>query len=91
MKKRKKKQVHIDITESKLNRLKDEITNAVTGQALLLVTAFCAEEYQLDDEGVAELWDSLSRWAEAINDHLISLKQVQRIVEEHTGTKITRL
>lgn len=89
--KKRKKQVRIELTEKKLNRIKDEITNKVTGQALLLVTAFCAEEYNLDDDGVIELWDSLSRWSEAINDHLITLKTVQKIVEDHTGTQIRSL
>lgn len=91
MKKKRKKQIHVDITEAKLRRIKDEISGAVTEQALLLVTAFCAEEYQLDDNGVVELWDSLSRWSDALNDHVITLKTVQRIIEEHTGTKIKRM
>ena len=89
--KKRKKQIHIDITESKLRKIKDEISAAVTEQALLLVTAYCAEEYQLDDNGVVDLWESLSRWSEAISDHLITLKTVQRIIEEHTGTQIKRL
>lgn len=91
MQKKRKKQKHIDITESKLNKIKAEITDAVTGQALLLVTAFCAEEYQLDDNGVLELWESISRWSEAIADHTITLNTVKRIIEEHTETTIRSL
>ena len=89
--KKRKKQVHIDITEAKLRRIKDEIADAVTGQALLLVTAFCTEESDLDDDGVLELWESLSRWSEAIADHTITLNTVKRIIEEHTETQIKRL
>lgn len=89
--KKRKKQIHIDLTEGKLNRIKAEITDAVTGQALLLVTAFCAEEYDLDDSGILELWESLSRWSEAIADHTITLNTVKRIIEEHTDTKIRSL
>ena len=89
--KKRKKQIHIDITESKLRKIKDEITDAVTEQALLLVTAFCAEEYDLDDEGVLELWDSLSRWSEAIADRTITLQTVKRIIETRTDTTIRSL
>lgn len=91
MKKKRKKQVHIDLTESKLNKLKAEISDAVTGQALLLVTAFCAEEYDLDDNGVLDLWDSLSRWSEAIADHTITLNTVKKIIEDRTETTIRSL
>lgn len=89
--KKRKPQKRIELTESKLKRLKEDITAQCTEHALLLVTAFCAEEYQLDDNGVVELWDALGRWCEAINEHTISIHTVRKIIEAQTQTKIRRL
>lgn len=89
--KKRKPQKRIELTESKLNRLKEDITASATEQALLLVTAFCTEEYGLDDSGVVELWETLSRWCEALSDHTITLNTVKKIIEEQTETEIRRM
>lgn len=89
--KKRRPQKRIELTESKLNRLKEDITAQATEQALLLVTAYCAEEYNLDNGGVVELWNTLSRWCEALSDHTITLNTVRKIIEEQTQAEIRRL
>lgn len=73
------------ITERDLKKIKTDISH----RTLVLVTAWTMDELDYDEDKIIEMWDGISRWADAI-DHkkLIKLETVCDIISEHTGLKL---
>lgn len=74
----------IEITPKKLA----EIKNDVTGQTLILVLGYLMDDMNYDPDNLLGVWEGVTRYAEAVNTHLISLNKVCDIINEHTGLGI---
>lgn len=82
-KKYRKGQRPIVISQQKFQELQDELAL----QNLLLSAAYLMDEEGYNDAQIVEFWQSLTRWAEAIDEHLISIQTVADIIEKETGLK----
>lgn len=74
----------IEITPHKL----DEIKKEAIGQTYLLVAAYLMDELKYSDDKIIELWDGITRYADAVRNKDISMRKVCAILEEHTGLKV---
>lgn len=74
----------ITITPRKLQEIKTE----AIGQTFLLVAVYLMDELNYEEDKILELWDGVSRYADAIKTKTISMHKVCKILEEHTGMKV---
>ena len=74
----------IEITPRKL----DEIKRDIAGQTMILTLGYLMDDMDYDPDKLIEVWSGLSRYAEAVNSHLISLDKVCKIINENTGLEI---
>lgn len=74
----------IEVTPRKLQ----EIKNDVTGQTLILTLGYLMDDMDYDPESLLGVWEGVTRYAEAVNTHIISLQKVCDIINEHTGLGI---
>lgn len=87
--KKPKKKKPITLTQSQLKRMAKELSDEAVTRALTLFLAYMMEEQDFDLERLCDCVDGINRWASAVDDHLITIRQVARIIEEHTGVEIT--
>ena len=66
-----------------VTKLKQQVSDRV----LCLVTAYLMDELDYDEDKIVEMWEGISRYAAAIDDHTITLNKVKEIIQEHTGIK----
>ena len=88
---KKRKKPAVTMSQAELKRLIHRTSDLSTTQALCLFIAYIMEETEItvDDKKVVEIVDGVNRWADAVDDHLITLKEVAEIIEKHTGAVIT--
>jgi len=84
------KYTKVILTEYELKKLKSQIATQTTSKVLLLVTSYLMEEPEVNfnEDRIIDLWDGVSRYAEAIDQHLITLNQVAGIIKDHTGLDV---
>ena len=63
----------------------ERIKLSVTDQVLTLVTGYLMDEFDYDEDKVVELWEGITRYHKAIEDHIITLNEVKEIIKKHTG------
>lgn len=73
-----------EITPRKL----EEIKRDISGQTMIPTLAYLMDDEDFDEDRLIGVWDGLSRYAEAVNSHLISLNKVCDIINESTGLSI---
>ena len=90
MKKKKKKQKTIVLKESDVKKMKKEITNDVTKMSIYIFLAWLMEtEYvDKDPERLVEEYNRLESWCGAIEEHLITVFDIKKIVEDAIGGKV---
>lgn len=73
-----------------VKKIKLEVTeNAIKATVTLFISYIMEEEViACDEDKICEIFDGVMRYSGAVNEHLISLNQVRKIIEEHTGIKI---
>ena len=74
----------IEITPRKLNEIKQEIA----GQTMILTLGYLMDDLDYDADRLIEVWEGLTRYAEAVNSHIISLDKVCEIINANTGLEI---
>lgn len=84
----KKKKPHITITESKLNRIKYEVTKDATDRACLVLLAAAADELKLDEEQIMNVMIRTDRYANHIDDHVIRMEDIRKSLEKNTGLSL---
>lgn len=55
---------------------------------LVLVTAYVMEDLGGDEAKVIDFWESIARYSDAIDEHLITINKVKQIIEDYTGIKL---
>ena len=73
-----------EITPRKLEAIKQE----VAGQMMILTLAYLMEDEDFDENRLIGVWSGLTRYSEAVNSHLISLKKICEIINKSTGLEI---
>lgn len=87
-KKPKSKKKPVTMTQAELKKLSKELSDEAVTRALTLFLAYMMEEQDFDLERLCDCVDGINRWAEAVDDHLITINQVAKIIEEHTGVEL---
>lgn len=81
-----KRKVLISQREIETGR-RDSAKEAVTKTGMLYLTALAEKGWS--EEEIIDLFETVQRYAQYVDDHLIRVRDVQRIIEERTGIKIT--
>lgn len=78
------------VTPSWRNKVVDEIATIATHKAVVLMLAYMMEDPQwdCDEDKIEEFFLGVDRYAEAIEDHYITLRKVCEIIKEKTGIVI---
>lgn len=86
----KKKQKTIVLKESELKKLKKDITHDVTKMSIYIFLAWLKDTDYInnDPETLCEEYGRLESWFGAIEDHLISVFDIKKIIEDSTGCEI---
>ena len=87
-KKPKSKKKPVTLTQSQLKKMSKELSDEAVTRALTLFLAYMMEEDGITIEKLCDIVDGINRWGEAVDDHLITINQVAKIIEEHTGVEL---
>lgn len=88
MSKKKKQKGQITLTRSKVKALKSEITEEALQKTMLLFLLAARDEFGLGETRIVRLIERVDRYADHVDNHLVSLKEVQEIFEKNTGMKM---
>lgn len=81
---RPKKQKQVTISKTKLRKFEEE----TAAKMIMLSAAYLMDEFDYNEDQLIAYWEGLTRYAEAIDQKLISVRQVAQLIEEHTGLKM---
>lgn len=84
----KKKKSHITIPESKLNRIKYEVTKDATDRACLILLAAAADELDLDEDQIIKVMIRTDRYARSVDDHLVRMEDIRKSLEKNQGISL---
>ena len=72
------------LSDKQLLKIKEEVVSeAVTKTGLLYLAALSEKGWNEDQ--IVEMFETIQRYTHYIDDHIITLKYVQHIVEQKTG------
>lgn len=75
------------VSEKQLNKIKEELSaEAVTKTGMLYLAALAERGWNEDQ--IVELFETIQRYAQYIDDHLIRIRDVQQTIETRTGIKM---
>lgn len=74
----------VEVTPRKLQ----EIRQDVVGQTMILTLAYLMDDEDFDSDRLLGVWDGVTRYSEAVDSHIISLRKVCDIINESTGLGI---
>lgn len=75
------------VSEKQMQKMREEVATRATSITGILYLSALAEKGWTEDE-IVELFETVSRYVNYIDDHLVKLEQVQEIIERRTGIKI---
>ena len=78
----------ITVSGKELLKIKQEITDTAVGTASLLYMVAAKDEFGFTFEDIEKLFVRATRYAEYIDDHVISMKNLADDLEKETGIKI---
>ena len=77
----------IILNKATIEKIKKEACAEAFDKATLLFFTAAKDSLKLSDEKLVKLAETTSRYAEYVDDNLVSLKQTQEILEKNTGLK----
>ena len=86
---RTKKPAKVSMTEKELKRIKDKIAYDITKKTNLLYLTVLTEEYGFDEDKLIEVMETVTRWANYIDEKLVPLNKTSEIIYQRTGMKLT--
>lgn len=86
----KNKQKTYVLKESDIKKLKRDITKEVSSMAIYIFLAWLKDTEYISNnpETLVEEYTRLEGWFNAIDDHLISVNDIKKIIEDSTEMKI---
>lgn len=76
--------VKYTLSDKQLKKIKADVTaEAVTKTGMLYLAALA--EMGWNEDQIVELFETVSRYAQYIDDHIVKINQVQEIIERKTG------
>lgn len=75
------------VSEKQLNKIKEEISAEVVTKTGMLYLAALAER-GWDEDQIIELFETIQRYAQYIDEHLVRIRDVQQTIETRTGIKM---
>ena len=79
--------VKYTLSDKQLKKIKADVTAETVKKTGLLYLVALAEKGWSEDE-IAELFETVTRYAQYIDDHTVKINQVQEIIERKTGIKV---
>lgn len=78
------------LKESDIKKMKKEIVKEVSKTSIYIFLAWLKEEkiVENDPEKLLAEYERLEQWFGAIDEHLISLRDIQKIIEDGTNLKV---
>lgn len=86
--KTKPKKPHITITQSKLEKIKYEVTKDATDRACLILLTAAADELGLDEDQIIKVMIRTDRYANYVDDHILRMEEVRKCLEKSTGMSL---
>lgn len=77
------------ISDKQLARVKQKVTKEVTDKVCLLFMAAAMDEFILDEDALCKLMERVSRYTKHIDEQLIKMEDIRKIIEKNTGMKLT--
>lgn len=65
-----------------------ELETRVAKKMVVLSMAYLMDEFSYDSEAICDFYDGLERYLNAIDEKLITIKQVENIIKEHCDIQI---
>lgn len=80
----------ITLTQSAINKLKKEVSTLAMRKAFVIMMGYMMEDPQFDcdEDKITEYFNGVERYAQAIEDHFITLHKICEIIKEKTGIEI---
>ena len=75
------------LSDKQLTKVKAEVTEeAVTKTGMLYLVALAEKGW--DEDQIVDLFETISRYTRYIDDKVLKIKEVQDVIEKHTGIVI---
>ncbi len=91
MKRAKKKKQGVSrkywLSDKQLNRIKHELSEEIVTKVGMLYCLALADKGWTDDD-IADLFETVSRYTRYIDDKVVALREVQKMIEDKTGIKM---
>ena len=91
MKRTKKKKQGVSrkywLSDKQLNRIKHELSEEIVTKVGMLYCLALADKGWTDDD-IADIFETVSRYTKYIDDKIVRLREVQKMIEDKTGIKM---
>ena len=79
--------VKYTLSDKQLKKIKADVTSeAVTKTGMLYLVALAEKGWGEDD--IVDLFETISRYTKYIDDKVVKIKEIQKMIENKTGIKI---
>lgn len=85
--KAKKKPKNITLTNREVEKIKKDATAEAVKITSRLAVAVMAQNHKLTEDEIFKDMQDISRWAQAIDKHYLSIKEIDEIIEKMGGVK----
>jgi hypothetical protein len=75
------------LTQAQIKKLTADVCKEATDKAMLLFLAALHDEYGFGEKRLVRVIERAGRYGEHIDQHLVGLREVQKIIEESTGLR----
>ena len=79
---------HITLTKADVRKLKHDIIKEATEKAFIVLLTALMDEYGFKAKRLQKVWERADRYCDYIEDNLVNIRQVQKILEDKTGVKL---
>lgn len=84
------KKRHVTLTQAQITKMKSDIVDEAMEKALLIFLSALHDEYGFGEKRLCKVLETANRYGEYLDDHLITIREVQKIIEKNTGMKFIR-
>ncbi len=77
----------ITIGRSQLNKIKSEVTKEAVDKTMLVFLSALHDTYGFGEKRLVKVVETADRYMDYIDDKLIQLREIQKIIEDNTGLR----